>query len=108
MEPLQMLPKTRRTRFEVAHGADDDRVLGGGVENPLVVLQPGATLNLNRTYDAEPIYDLPIPVWQGGLVESCIILVRPGDALRSARVEKMYLGVNDRHGAGGCGSSWTP
>ena len=71
-------------------------ISGSDVKNPLVVLQPGAALNLNRTDDTEPFCDLSIPVWQCGLVEKCIIPVRPGHALRTASPTFAVKGVKLR------------
>src|SRR5262249_11121303 len=104
VKAVEILPELRLAGFQVAHGPNHDRVFGQDVENPLVVLQPGAGLHLDSPDHSQRRRDLPVAVGQGSLVEDRIVLRRPGHALRARGVEQVDVRVDDRKRRGFCSS----
>ena len=92
---LEVLGELGLVRLEIADHADDDRILLRDLEDPQVVLDPRARLDLDRADDAERDRELPIAfrvgcdAWHAG---------RTGvrRALRAIRVEQVNVRVDDR------------
>src|ERR1700691_4463358 len=102
MEAFEVIAELRLARFQVSNGPDDDCVFSRNIQQPLVVLEPGAGFYFDGSHDAEPLSDPAIPVRQRGPVEYLILLVRPGYALGAPRIEEMYMCVDDRYRCGCC------
>ena len=84
------------TGFQVSNRADDDRVLCGHVQDPLIVLQPGARFDLDGAHDAETFGNFAISAGQSRLVEYGVPLVGPRYALGTGRIEEMNVRIEDR------------
>src|ERR1035438_7442822 len=83
-ETFQLAAELRMTGFQVSNNADDNRVFGGHVQDPLIVLQPRAAFDLDGAHDAETLGNLAISAGQSRLVEYGVLLVRPRHALRTS------------------------
>ena len=100
MEPLQLLAETRSTRFEVAYHTDDDRVLGGEVKDPLVVLQPRARLCDDGANDAQRLGESGVGRRQRRAIELAA-WIGPGHGRAtpgwngSRWIEEMRVGIDD-------------
>src|SRR5437899_11208145 len=64
MEAFQLPAEIRLARLEVANRANNNRVLCGDVQDPLIILEPRTALDLNRADDAEPLRNAAIPIGQ--------------------------------------------
>src|SRR5437763_435648 len=91
MKAFEMLPEVRPAWLQVTDHTDDDRVLCGNVQNPLVVLDPGAAFDYNRSNDAESLGDPAIALRQRRPVQDGVVFGGPGNALRTCRVEEVYV-----------------
>ncbi len=89
---------------EVTDGADHDFILGGHVEDPLVVLQQAAALDLDRADDAKGFDDGAVTVRERGLVHhgvGRVVLAGVSHAARAEGIEEVDVGVDDRDRVGG-------
>ena len=81
-----------RAKGQMADEPDDEGIVGGKVENPLVVFQPGAGLDHDGARHRSGFGQGAVFGRQDFAVENLLLAPGPGDALRPGGVVEMGCG----------------
>ena len=68
MESFQVFAEVRLLGLQIAYSSHNHRGLGGNVQHPLVVFQPGATFNFNGPHNPQTLCHLQVPSRQSRFV----------------------------------------
>ena len=97
MKLYQTRAEIRLAGIEISDGPNNQRVLRGNIQHPLVIFEPGTAFHHNCPHNPEPSRDLSIPAGQRRAVKNPVVLWGPRHALRPSRVEQMDVRVNNWH-----------
>ncbi len=95
MVPFEVLAKLRFCRIQIANHADDDRLIFDNLQDPQIVLDPRAGFDLDPASNAKGSYVLAI-LRRQRLRRIRDLWIR--HALRTSRIVKMEVRVDDRDG----------
>ena len=92
----EILGKLRLLRLEIADGPDDDGILLCHLQDPQVVLYPGARLDFDRADCAERTSERPIARRKRWHRRSGVLGTTIRCPLRAGRIEQVNVGIDDR------------
>ena len=95
---VEISRKSASARLQMSDCSDDDGVIFGDVEHPLVVFDERARLHLDGADDPERLGDFAIARRQRRHVQRLVVLRRPGHAARPRGVEQVNVRIDNRDG----------
>ena len=98
MQPVKIGQVGRRTGHKVSHHAHNHPVVGGHIQQPLVVARQRTRLNGDGAHNAQRRGFGHITLRQRRFVDHGVSLLRPGNAAGPQRIEEMDVRINDRNG----------
>src|SRR3954468_13986306 len=93
-----MLAKIRLPRKQIADFSHHNRLIGGYIQNPVIVFNPRTALCLDHAYDPEAFSNSAVVSWQEPAIDAFLLRARPWHTLRPTRVVQVYVRVDYRNG----------